>query len=48
VRPLGQRIASLEVGSLGRWCVDEIIVMRSDLRRQGPLYTPQRVAPLQG
>jgi 2'-5' RNA ligase len=48
VRPLGQRITSMEIGSLGRWHVDEIIVMRSDLRREGPLYTPQRTVSLQG
>ncbi len=47
-RHLGQVVTALQVPSLGRWTVHEIVVMRSDLRPDGPIYTPQRVLPLEG
>lgn len=47
-RSLGQAVAGLEVPLLGRWRVEEIVVMRSDLRPEGPLYTPLRALRLGG
>lgn len=47
-RSLGQLVGGLEVPSLGRWRVEEIVVMRSDLRPEGPLYTPLQVLRLGG
>lgn len=46
LRRLGRIVAALQVPSLGRWHVDEFVVMRSDLRPSGPIYTPQRVLKL--
>jgi 2'-5' RNA ligase len=45
-RHVGEVVTGLQVSSLGRWRVDEIVVVRSDLRPTGPIYTPQRVASL--
>ncbi len=45
-RSLGQTVAGLEVPSLGRWRVEQVVVMRSDLRPEGPIYTPLRVLRL--
>ncbi|MGC8873306.1 MAG: RNA 2',3'-cyclic phosphodiesterase [Chloroflexia bacterium] len=45
-RALGQAIAGIPSPSLGRWRVEEIRVMRSDLRPEGPLYTVLYTAPL--
>jgi 2'-5' RNA ligase len=45
IRRLGQAVSSSKIPSLGRWQVKQIVVMRSDLRPQGPLYTPQRSPP---
>jgi len=47
-RSLGQAVAALEVPSLGRWRVEQVVVMRSDLRPEGPMYTPMRVLRLGG
>ncbi len=47
-RALGTAVARLEVPSLGRWHVDQILVIRSDLRPEGPLYSPLQVAKLGG
>lgn len=47
-RALGDAVSAITVPSLGRWEVEEIVVMRSDLRPEGPLYTRQRTAPLAG
>ncbi len=47
-RSLGHAVAELEVPPLGRWWVEEIVVMRSDLRPEGPLYTPLRALRLGG
>jgi 2'-5' RNA ligase len=38
----------MEVPSLGRWRVEEVLVIRSDLRPQGPIYTSLQVAKLVG
>lgn len=46
IRSLGQAVSSSDIASLGRWQVKQIVVMRSDLRPQGPLYTPQRIVSL--
>ncbi|MGC8958319.1 MAG: RNA 2',3'-cyclic phosphodiesterase [Chloroflexia bacterium] len=45
-RALGEAVVGLEVPSLGRWRVEQVVVMRSDLRPEGPLYTPLRVLRL--
>ncbi len=47
-RALGQTVAGLKLGSLGRWSVREIRVIRSDLRPEGPLYTVLYAAHLGG
>lgn len=47
-RTLGRVVASLDAPSLGRWRVQHITVIRSDLRPEGPIYTPLREAPLGG
>ena len=46
VRTLGQAVTRLTVPVLGRWRVEQIVVMRSDLRPTGPIYTPLRVIAL--
>jgi 2'-5' RNA ligase len=46
VRALGQAVTALTVPSLGRWRVEHITVIRSDLRPEGPIYTPLRVVML--
>jgi 2'-5' RNA ligase len=48
VRALGTAVGRLEIPSLGRWRVEQILVIRSDLRPEGPTYTPLRVAMLGG
>ena len=45
-RALGQAVTSLPSPSLGSWRVEQIAVIRSDLRPEGPIYTPLRVAEL--
>lgn len=45
-RALGQAVTSMEPPALGSWQVEEVVVMRSDLRPQGPIYTPLHVAKL--
>ncbi|MBN1485034.1 MAG: RNA 2',3'-cyclic phosphodiesterase [Chloroflexia bacterium] len=45
-RRLGQAVAALAAPSLGRWTVEHFIVMRSDLRPDGPVYTPQHTFKL--
>jgi len=46
VRALGKAVTTLAVPSLGRWHVEHILVIRSDLRPEGPTYTPLRVVAL--
>jgi 2'-5' RNA ligase len=46
VRALGQAVTRLALPSLGRWCADRVAVIRSDLRPEGPIYTPLRVVTL--
>jgi 2'-5' RNA ligase len=48
VRALGRAVTSLAVPSLGSWRVEHITVIRSDLRPEGPIYTPLRKAALAG
>jgi 2'-5' RNA ligase len=48
VRALGKAVVLLQVPSLGRWSVEHIAVIRSDLRPEGPSYTPLRVVALGG
>lgn len=45
-RALGQAVTALTVPSLGRWQVEHITVIRSDLKPEGPVYTPLRVIML--
>jgi 2'-5' RNA ligase len=45
-RGLGQALAAMKPVLLGRWRVTEIRVIRSDLRPEGPLYTPLYLVPL--
>ena len=46
VRALGQTVTALAVPSLGRWRVEHITVIRSDLRPDGPIYTTLRQVTL--
>jgi 2'-5' RNA ligase len=46
VRTLGQTVTALTIPSLGRWRVERLAVIRSDLRPEGPLYTILHVAGL--
>ena len=46
VQALGEAVTRVAVPSLGRWQVQEIRVIRSDLRPEGPLYTALRVVAL--
>jgi len=45
-RALGQAVTELHIPSLGRWQVEQVLLIRSDLRPEGPIYTPLRVVPL--
>ena len=46
LRALGDKVADTSVPSLGRWRVERIVVIRSDLRPEGPIYTTLRAVPL--
>lgn len=46
VRALGETVSRMEVPSLGRWRAERVTVFRSDLRPDGPIYTPLRVVAL--
>lgn len=46
VRALGKLVTSLTVPSLGRWRAERVVVIRSDLRPEGPVYTPLRTVVL--
>jgi len=46
VRALGQTVTALTVPSLGRWRVERLLVIRSDLRPEGPIYTTLRAVAL--
>jgi len=43
-RALGQEVSQMATPSLGRWRAEQVLVIRSDLRPEGPIYTPLRVA----
>lgn len=43
---LGELITHFEAGVLGQVVVDHVILMRSDLKPDGAVYTPQAVLPL--
>jgi 2'-5' RNA ligase len=46
VRALGEAIAGLRIEESEPFPVEAVRVMRSDLRPDGPIYTPLRIAPL--
>ena len=45
-RKIGQILANYQVHSLGTFTIDKIHLYRSDLRPEGPLYTPLMIVPL--
>ena len=46
VQALGQAVAGLQIEDSEPFLVETVQVMRSDLRPEGPIYTPLRVVPL--
>jgi len=46
VRALGEAVAGLHIGDSEPFLVEAVQVMRSDLRLEGPIYTPLRTASL--
>jgi 2'-5' RNA ligase len=48
IRALGKNVTALAIPSLGRWRVEHITVIRSDLRPEGPIYTTLRQITLGG
>lgn len=48
VKAAGQVVAAATVGTLGEWTADAVSLMRSDLRREGAVYTCLAATPLKG
>ncbi len=45
LRSLQSRLGSVEIGTIGEWKASEVVLFRSVLNPEGPLYTPlQKVA----
>lgn len=47
-RELGPTLKNADIGQLGSFCVESVAVMKSDLRREGPVYSVLREIYLPG